>query len=154
VKDQPRAPGPYSAKLFVVSNSLTDHELLSKVGLEPDRQWTKGTVRDTRFPNAKYQISGLEYRTDVDENAPVSEHVGALLAKVRPVARRIAEVAKLAKPIDRSNAVPDPWVYIYLSMFAGPDDETVWLTNNYLTELAELGADLELSISIVNEEPE
>jgi Domain of unknown function (DUF4279) len=143
-----------SAKLTILSWSITDYEMVSAIGLEPDRRWTKGVVRNPKYPNTINRTSGIDYNSGEATNVPAYNHVEAVLAKVRPVADRIAAIASTAKPPAQLDDVPDPWIHLVLLMFAGPYDENIHVHSHQIQELARMGAAFELAISFVTgEEP-
>jgi hypothetical protein len=136
-----------TAKLIVLSSTITDQEMVSAIGLEPDDRWTKGVVRNPKYPKGINRTSGIEYNSGEPTKVPAYNHVEAVLAKVRPVADSIAELARTARqPVDLDD-VPDPWIHLFLCMFAGPYDENIHVHAHQIQELARMGAAFELAIS-------
>ena len=141
-------PYPYwscSAKLVILTETISDDEMVSAIGLEPDDRWTKGVTRKgLRRPAA---TSGIEYHSGEPTHVPAYNHVEAVLTKVRPVADRIAELARTARRPAGLDDNPDPWIYLILFMFAGPYDENIRVRSHQIEELARMGAAFELAIS-------
>jgi Domain of unknown function (DUF4279) len=143
-------PYPYwscSAKLIVLSWNITDEEMVSAIGMEPDRRWTKGVLRNPKYPAGINRTSGVEYSSGEPTNVPAYNHAEAVLAKVRPIADKIVELARTATPPSDLNDVPDSWIYLFLCMFAGPYHENIRVRSHQIQELARMGAAFELAIS-------
>lgn len=64
--------------LVITSGRLSGAELIAKVGLPPDRQWTRGETRSADARHGLHELSGIEYHSRVARSSSPDEHLSDL----------------------------------------------------------------------------
>jgi Domain of unknown function (DUF4279) len=122
------------ASLTILSTDMPPDELARRVGLQPDDVWTKGEIR---LANRTHPFHGMAFESGLDERRSPTEHLEALMARLRPHARRIAAVTRL--PTTHSTRVR-------VVEHTLRDNVETWANPGCLAELVELGADLVVDV--------
>jgi Domain of unknown function (DUF4279) len=142
----------YDALLFVVSDELTGREIVTKIGVEPDEIWTKGEFSRPGHSRVPSRTSGIRFDSGLPNDAPIADHIDAVLKRVEPVADRLGKLAAERGLTEPESGDSDPWIHFLVLIVAGPDQQTVHLDQRQIAILARLGAEVEIELSFDVEE--
>jgi Domain of unknown function (DUF4279) len=82
--------------LTILSREMPPEELARLVGMQPDKKWTRGELRNVGpIPLAAKRFNGVNFTSGLGDFASPSQHFAALIERLRPFAARIAAVADL-----------------------------------------------------------
>jgi hypothetical protein len=79
-----------AAYLTVLSEAEPPNVLEKAIGLEPDESWAKG---DPLRAGGKRPYNGLTYESGLDDKRSPTDHLAALVERLRPYTEGIAEVS-------------------------------------------------------------
>ena len=79
------------ASLIILATNESPDVLVRAVGLEPDEKWAKG---DPLKRGGKRPYTGIRYASRLDEKQSPSDHVVALVDRLRPHVEGIAAVSR------------------------------------------------------------
>jgi hypothetical protein len=103
------------AVLTITSAELSAAELIERVGLEPDRQWTKGQPRSKEARHGVYPVSGIDYVSHVDGALEPDDHVADLRLRLSDHFVALKKIAKTLASESGNAGVVRCWIYHHAS---------------------------------------
>jgi hypothetical protein len=130
----------------VVSNKFNGKELVAQIGTEPDESWTSGEFRKPGLSQVRSRTSGVRFRSGLPNDAPLIEHINAILERVEPFADGFGKLAADSSSMDPDDMTPDPRINLWILISARTDEQLVELDRRQIAALASIGCDLEIRV--------
>lgn len=107
-------PDRIALRLTFTSPSVSPEQFTQRLGLEPARYWHRAKP-DPRTRRLAHFDNGWVYEPKVEPDAPLDEHVSALLDAVMPHREAFAQAARETRPLlTLAVASPEPRHSLFL----------------------------------------
>jgi Domain of unknown function (DUF4279) len=126
------------AKLTILSDEIPAAEISRRLGIDADESWRRGELAGRGRSGRRHPHHGWTLTSGLSDDASTNEHLGALVARLEPVA---AELRKLAT---QPGITAKLWLFEHIENW----NPGLWLPPDQLASLARIGIGLAVDIYV------
>jgi len=128
------------AELIVISDKLCSEQMITTLGITPNRAWNIGDFRPKT--RCKEKNNGIIINSGVERKGSIEEHTGAIIMKLEPLREQIINLSKECQ-ITLS--------IVYYSSYCNPG---LWFDSSFMKFLASINAGLDMDGYVLHSDDE